>query len=67
VVLVAFDIPEAICAVWNAGRARRVPRSVISRQRLQLEEALARVDAEGYDQVVVLGRDDVDGVSIRIG
>jgi protein phosphatase len=67
VVLVAFNIPEEVCVVWNTGRARRVPRSVIRRQRLQFEEALARVDAEGYEQVVVLGRDDVDGVSIQIG
>ena len=67
VALVAFDIPEEVCIAWNVGRSRRVPRSVIRRQRRQLEDALARVETEGYDQVVVLGRDDVGGVSIRIG
>jgi predicted kinase len=63
--LVVFDVPEDVCVAWNARRARRVARSVIRRQRLQLEEALVRVRGEGYEHVVVLGPADVDRASIR--
>lgn len=64
--LLAFDIPEETCLVWNAHRGRRVTRAVIHRQWLQLQEALRRVPQEGYGQVVVLGPADVEHVSVRI-
>lgn len=64
--LLAFDIPEETCLVWNAHRGRRVARAVIHRQWLQLQEALRRVPQEGYEQVVVLGPADVEHVSVRI-
>ena len=64
--LLAFDIPEETCLAWNARRGRRVAPAVIHRQRLRLQEALRRVPEEGYDQVIVLGPDDVGHVSVRI-
>jgi protein phosphatase len=65
--LLAFDIPEETCVLWNARRKRRVERAVIHRQRRQLDEALRAVMREGYDQVVVLGPADVEHGTVRIG
>jgi protein phosphatase len=64
--LMAFDIPEDVCVAWNARRTRRVARSVIRRQRVQMDDALARVAGEGYDQVVILGPPELDRVAVRI-
>ena len=64
--LLAFDIPEETCILWNARRSRRVGRAVIRRQRRQLDEALRAVMREGYDQVVVLGPADVEHGTVRM-
>ncbi len=64
--LLAFDIPEETCILWNARRQRRVGPAVIRRQRRQLDETLRAVPEEGYDQVVVLGPADVEHGTVRI-
>jgi predicted kinase len=64
--LLAFDIPEETCVLWNTRRRRRVARAVIRRQRRQLDETLRRVSQEGYDRVVVLGPADVEHGVVRI-
>ncbi len=64
--VLAFDIPEDTCVQWNTRRGRRVARAVIHRQCQQLEVALRRIPAEGYDQVIVLGAEDVAQASVLI-
>lgn len=64
--LLAFDIPEETCILWNARRGRRVARAVIHRQWQQLQSALRRVPQEGYEQVVMLGPADVEHASVQI-
>jgi len=66
VAIVVFDVPEETCERWDARRARRVGRAVIHRQRAQLQEALRRIPGEGYDQVVILGPQDVATARVEV-
>ncbi len=58
-VAVLFDVPEETCVRWDAARPRTVGRPVIHRQWERFQQVLRSVPAEGFDQVVVLGEDDM--------
>lgn len=66
VTIVVFDVPEETCLRWDARRERQVGRAVIHRQWQQLQEALPRIPQEGYDQVVILGEDDVAKARVEV-
>ncbi len=66
-VIIVFDVPEEACLRWDTRRERRVGRAVIHRQWVQLQDALRRIPGEGYDQVVVLGGEDVAKARVVLG
>lgn len=66
ITIVVFDVPEETCQRWNARRGRRVGRSVIHRQWQQSRHALQRIPHEGYDQVIILGEDDVVRARVEV-
>lgn len=54
-VAVAFDLPEATFAAWNAARpGRRVEEEVVELQARRLRMALESLPDEGYERLVVL-------------
>ncbi len=65
-VAILFDVAEATCLRRDAGRSRRVGRAVIHRQWEAFQQALRRVPAEGFGEVVVLGEDDLRRVHVEI-
>lgn len=59
-VLIVFDVSEERAQTLNARRrGRRVGRPVIREQWERLQEALRTVEEEGFDQVYILGEDEV--------
>lgn len=64
--IIVFDVPEQTCRRWDARRERRVGGAVIHRQWQRLQDALQRVPEEGYDQVVVLGEEDVTRAGVEV-
>jgi predicted kinase len=66
VTIFVFDLPASVCLAWDARRTRRVGPAVIHRQWEMLQEALRRIPEEGYDQVVVLGEEDVRTAQVQI-
>jgi len=65
-VAVLFDVPEATCVQWDTQRGRRVGRPVIQRQWERFQQALRAVPGEGFDQVHILGADDLGSVRVEI-
>jgi predicted kinase len=65
-VAIGFDVAEETCLRRDKGRSRRVGRAVIHRQWETFQQALDRVPTEGFDQVVVLGEDDLRRVRVEI-
>ena len=57
---VLFDVSEETCLRWDQARSRRVGRSVIHRQWERFQHVLRSVPREGFDQVIILGEDDLD-------
>ncbi len=66
VTIIVFDVPEQTAGRWDARRDRRVGRTVIHRQWQQLQQALQRIPHEGYDQVIILGEDDVARARVEV-
>lgn len=66
ITIIVFDVPEHTAQHWDTLRGRRVGRTVIHRQRQQLQDALPRIPQEGYDQVILLGEDDVGHARVEI-
>jgi protein phosphatase len=64
--IIVFDLPEQTAQRWDALRGRRVGRTVIHRQWQQLQQALQRIPHEGYDQVIILGEDDVARARVEV-
>ncbi|MDR7400644.1 MAG: AAA family ATPase [Armatimonadota bacterium] len=65
-VAILFDVPEETCVRWDASRPRRVGRPVIHRQWERFQQALRSVPGEGFDQVVVLGEDDIRSCRVEL-
>ena len=65
-VAILFDVAEVTCVRRDEGRPRRVGRAVIHRQWKAFQQALHRLPAEGFGQVVVLGEDDLRRVQVEI-
>lgn len=63
--IIVFDVPEEACRRWDTRRERRVGGPVIHRQWLMLQDALRRIPEEGYDQVVILGEQDVTRTNVE--
>jgi alkanesulfonate monooxygenase SsuD/methylene tetrahydromethanopterin reductase-like flavin-dependent oxidoreductase (luciferase family)/predicted kinase len=58
-VAVVFDIPGALAKQRNARRDRPVPVPVLQAQLARAGDALAEIEAEGWDRVVVARSDPV--------
>ncbi len=65
-VLIAFHVSEERAQKWNVNRRRRVGRPVIHEQWERLQEALRTVQGEGFDQVYILGEDEVGTAQVQI-
>lgn len=66
VTLLVFDLPEDVCLARNAGRERRVIKSVISKMHKELRRALSSVRGEGFDAVHVISEHDIIDSSFDI-
>jgi len=69
VVAIGFDVPLRQCLAWNASRpGRNVPEPVVRRHHRLLRRALAHLEREPFDQVVVLlGADAVAHTTVGRG
>ncbi len=65
-IAVLFDVPEGTCLQWDRRRSRRVGRPVIQRQRERFQQTLRSVPDEGFDQVVILGEEELDRTRVEI-
>ncbi|MDQ7828390.1 MAG: AAA family ATPase [Armatimonadota bacterium] len=65
-VLVVFDVSEERAYALDTRRERRVGRAVIRRQWEALQRALMTIPQEGFDQVYVLGEDDVTSATVEV-
>jgi predicted kinase len=66
-VLIVFDVSEERAQTLNARRrGRRVGRPVIRDQWERLQEALRTAREEGFDQVYILGEDEVGTAQVRV-
>ena len=65
-VLLLFDVPLEKCAEHDEKRERKVGRPVIERQYQLFEQAKAGLRQEGFEQVVELRDEDLEGVQIEI-
>jgi alkanesulfonate monooxygenase SsuD/methylene tetrahydromethanopterin reductase-like flavin-dependent oxidoreductase (luciferase family)/predicted kinase len=63
-VALVFDVPAALAKERNAQRDRPVPASALATQLARASDAAAEIEAEGWDQVVVL-RSDLPAESDR--
>lgn len=59
ITLLVFDLPEKVCLARNAGRERRVIKSVIAGMHKELRHALSSVRDEGFDEVHVISEHDI--------
>lgn len=66
VALLIFNTPEPVCLECNAGRERRVPRKVIGAMSKQLDKTLQTAGEEGFDQVFVLSREDLEHPDFKV-
>jgi alkanesulfonate monooxygenase SsuD/methylene tetrahydromethanopterin reductase-like flavin-dependent oxidoreductase (luciferase family)/predicted kinase len=65
-VAVVFDVPAALAKERNAQRDRPVPAPALAAQLARASETSAEIDAEGWDQVVVV-RSKLPAEPERIG
>jgi len=66
VTLLIFNIPEETCLARNAGRERRVIRSVVARMQKMLQQTLQVAHIEGFDDVYIISEEDLDNSSFEI-
>ncbi len=65
--LVVFNVPEETCIRWDASRqSRHVEPPAIHQQLLALQQALGEIGEEGYDQITLLGEDEIARTSVEI-
>ncbi len=65
-VLIIFDVSEERAYDWDARRRRRVGRPVIREQWERLQETLRTVNEEGFDEIHILGEDEVPTTSLEV-
>jgi protein phosphatase len=66
VVAIVLDVPLATCRERNRARPdRQFGPAVLARQRRELDRSRAGLGSEGFDDVWVLGVDDVASVEIE--
>jgi predicted kinase len=65
-VLFLFDVPLETCIGYDQKRERVVGRQVIERQYQLFEQAKSTVRDEGFDQIVVLGDEDMEKAQVEI-
>ncbi|MDF9408080.1 MAG: Bis(5'-nucleosyl)-tetraphosphatase PrpE (asymmetrical) [Pelotomaculum sp. PtaB.Bin013] len=66
ITLLIFNIPEDVCLARNAGRERRVVRSVIAKMRQMLQRTLRDAHNEGFDNVYIITEGDLNNPAFRI-
>lgn len=64
-IAVLFAVSEETCLQWDERRSRRVGRPVIQRQWERFRQTLRAVPNEGFDQVVILGEDELDRTQVE--
>src|SRR5439155_31392 len=68
-IAIVLDMPEAVCAERNAGRADRagLPRHVIQRHQRELRRSLRGLEREGFRKVHILrGVEEDDAFKERV-
>ncbi|WFB06971.1 polynucleotide kinase-phosphatase [Streptomyces sp. LX-29] len=68
-IAIVLDVPEAVCAERNAGRADRagLPRRVIQRHQRELRRSLRHLEREGFRKVHHLrGVAEIEGAEISL-
>lgn len=66
VIAIVFAVDEERCYLHDTLRERRVGRAVIARQVGLLYESLKTIDAEGFEEVVVLDETQARQTSVEI-
>lgn len=66
VTLLIFNTPEPVCLERNAGRDRQVLRKVIGAMSKQLNKTLQTAGEEGFNQVLVLSREDLQHPDFKV-
>lgn len=65
-VIIIFDVSAARAYAHDTRRARKVGRPVIREQWERLQEALRAVPQEGFDEIHILGEDEVAATAVEI-
>ncbi len=60
--LLIFNISQETCARWNQGRERQVEERVLPYHAALLEQTLRDAPNEGWDEILILGEEDMDAV-----
>lgn len=66
VTVILFDVPAQTSMRWDERRSRKVGHPVISHQWQRFQQALRDVPAEGYDQVIILGEEDLAKTRVEL-
>ena len=66
-VLLIFNASRELCLRRNEQRDRKVPGDVVDNHLNRLNQTLDTAHSNGFDAVVVLQDDQVDGVTVRRG
>lgn len=66
VILMAFDVPLEKAIERNSMRDRQVPEKVIENQYYALKKTLRSISKEGFDEVIILGEDDMKSSNCTI-
>ena len=65
-VVVVFDLPLEACVAHDQARPRSVGQSIVDRQYQVFQQVKAGIDAEGFDQVIVLNAEDLDSAQVEV-
>ena len=66
VVLIAFDVLFDTALKRNNMRDRKVSEKVIQKQYRAFTRALKYIDKEGFDQMVIMGENEIEGITFSI-
>lgn len=65
-ILIAFDVPIDVTLMRNRERERNVPEKVIKKQFDAFKKSLKHIYDEGFDDIVVLKDEEMDGFNAEI-